>query len=48
MNSTYPTHLSAAMAPSQLDAAEHRQQQTGGYLYQVATVLAILLLLISF
>lgn len=45
MNTLYPEQSLAAMAPS---VEEERQEQPGNFLYQAATVLAILLFLISF
>ena len=43
MNSISPSQSLAAMAPSPLE--DERQLRTGNFLYQAATVLAILLFL---
>ncbi len=45
MNTMCPEQSLAAMAPS---VEESRQEQPGNFLYQAATVIAILLFLISF
>ena len=48
MNSTYSNNIGAAMAPSLIEDEGSKQQPIGNFLYQAATVLAILLFLISF
>jgi hypothetical protein len=46
MNSTYTDHIGTATASSSHE--DEVQKKTGNFLYQAATVLAILLFLISF
>ena len=48
MNTTYPDQTVAAMAPSSIEGERQEQPQPANFLYQAATVLAILLFLISF
>lgn len=48
MQAHYTDQTLAAMAPSHLNAEQHDELRAGNLLYQVATVLAILLLLINF
>jgi len=47
MNPLYPNSTAAAMA-SNIDDEPQEQRQPGSFLYQAATILAILLFLISF
>jgi hypothetical protein len=48
MNSSFTDHFGSTMASCAVENEEQKQQQTGNFLYQAATVLAILLLLVSF
>jgi hypothetical protein len=48
MNTMYSNQTAAPMATSRVDEEFREQHQPGNLLYQVATVLAILLFLISF
>jgi hypothetical protein len=48
MDSMYPNQNLAAMAPSSIEGERQEHTQPANFLYQAATVLAILLFLISF
>ena len=48
MNTMYPNQTVAAMAPSSIEGEQQEQRQPANFLYQAATVMAILLFLISF
>jgi L-asparaginase II len=48
MDSMYPNQNLAAMAPSSIEGEPQKHTQPANFLYQAATVLAILLFLISF
>jgi hypothetical protein len=48
MNTMYPEQTVAAMAPSSIEGERQEHPQPSNFLYQAATVLAILLFLISF
>lgn len=48
MNSTFTDHFGSSMAPCPIENEAQKQQRTGNFLYQAATVLAILLFLIAF
>jgi hypothetical protein len=48
MNTMYPNTTAVAMAPSHLEDEHPVRTQPANFLYQAATVLAILLFLISF
>jgi hypothetical protein len=48
MNTMYSNTTAAAMAPSNLEDDHQERTQPANFLYQAATVLAILLFLISF
>jgi len=48
MDSTFTDHFGSAAAPSPIADEEQKQQRTGNFLYQAATILAILLFLVSF
>lgn len=47
MNTMYSDQAVASLAPSSAEEDQRDQQPTGGFLYQIATILAILLLLFS-
>lgn len=48
MNTLYSNSTAAAMASSSIDDEQREQKQPGNFLYKAATILAILLFLISF
>lgn len=48
MDSMYSNQNLAAMAPSSIEGERQEHTQPANFLYQAATVLAILLFLISF
>jgi hypothetical protein len=48
MNTMYPNQTAAPMATSYSEEELQDQHQPGNFLYQAATILAILLFLISF
>jgi len=48
MNTMYPDQTGAAMIPSSNEGERQEHTQPANFLYQAATVLAILLFLISF